>query len=254
MLTVNERTARLLAKHRVERFDGPHKTPFKIGDKLINRDTVEFEAYSRHPSGLLMSMGAFSYVAAAQRDMLHSKIGRYCSIARGSHIVEGIHPIDSVTTSPWHYSEYFDKHMEEYQHVGPKKVFRRSYGSITIGHDVWLGGYCTFKGGIKIGTGAVVAAGSVVVKDIPPYAIFGGNPAKLIRTRFAEETIQRLLATQWWNVSPHHLKTLDFFDIDGFCQSIEDQKASDKLTSFEPAVFRVESGEVVLESNAETDN
>lgn len=75
----------------------------------------------------------------------------------------------------------------------------RRKGQILIGNDVWIGNDVTILGGVRIGNGAVVAAGSVVVKDVPPYAIVGGNPAKVIRYRFSQETIQKLQRIAWWN-------------------------------------------------------
>ena len=75
-----------------------------------------------------------------------------------------------------------------------------SNGDIIIEHDVWLGINVTVMSGIKIGTGAIVAANSVVTKDVPPYAIVGGNPAKHIRNRFDDKTIEFLLKSEWWNI------------------------------------------------------
>ena len=76
--------------------------------------------------------------------------------------------------------------------------FSKSRGNIEIGHDVWIGGRSTILSGVKIGTGAVIAAGSVVVNDVEPYTVSGGNPNKEIKKRFDDDTIKKILSTEWW--------------------------------------------------------
>lgn len=86
---------------------------------------------------------------------------------------------------------------------------------VFIGNDVWVGSHVLVKGGVHIGNGACVAAGAVVVKDVPPYAIVGGVPAKVIRYRFSPEIIQRLLELEWWNMDEEMLKdNISFFQRD----------------------------------------
>lgn len=89
---------------------------------------------------------------------------------------------------------------EEGRH-GNGQTFRRIIrkGQVLIGNDVWIGDDVTILGGVRIGDGAVIAAGAVVVKDVPPYAIVGGNPTKIIKYRFPEETIERLRRIAWWD-------------------------------------------------------
>ena len=87
-----------------------------------------------------------------------------------------------------------------------------------IGNDVWIGSNVIIPGGIQIGTGAIVATGSVVVKDVPPYAIVGGNPAKIIRYRFSKEQIDVLLGSEWWNwpIEKIRQQVDEFSDIEKF--------------------------------------
>ena len=81
-----------------------------------------------------------------------------------------------------------------------------------LGNDVWIGSHVLIKGGVKVGHGAVIGAGAVVVNDVPPYAIVGGVPAKIIRYRFSAEIIENLLKLEWWNLSDELLKdNLDIF-------------------------------------------
>jgi hypothetical protein len=89
-----------------------------------------------------------------------------------------------------------------------------------IGHDVWIGRDAMIMDGLSVGTGAVIAARALVTKDVPPYAIVGGAPARIIRYRFAPELIERLLASQWWTLSPEALRQLPFDDPERFVQHV----------------------------------
>ena len=95
-----------------------------------------------------------------------------------------------------------------------------SHGKITIGNDVWIASSVTILSGVTIGDGAIIAAGSIVVRDVPPYALYGGIPAKVIRFRFDQEQIGALLKIRWWDWSPERIRTnipyLSSADISGF--------------------------------------
>jgi virginiamycin A acetyltransferase len=118
-------------------------------------------------------------------------IGKFCSFADGVIILlGGEHRIDWITTYP--FSVLFEK----------AKLFKghpKSKGDVKIGNDVWIGTNALILSGIEIGDGAVIGAGSVVLKNVEPYAIVGGNPAKLIRYRFDEQIITKLREIAWWN-------------------------------------------------------
>ncbi|NMG77190.1 CatB-related O-acetyltransferase [Aromatoleum diolicum] len=119
------------------------------------------------------------------------RIGAYCSIAEGVNILlGGHHRLDWVSSYP------FPKFLEEARHIAD---FGGTRGDVTIGNDVWLGTGCTILSGISIGDGAVVAAQAVVTRDVAPYAIVAGNPARIVRWRFDETTRAALLATAWWS-------------------------------------------------------
>lgn len=119
------------------------------------------------------------------------RVGAYCSIAGGVQIFLGQHHrSDWISTYP------FPAFFEEARHI---PEFEISRGDVTIGSDVWLCANCTVLSGVTIGHGAVVATEAVVTRDVAPYAIVAGNPARVIRWRFDEETRQALLQTQWWD-------------------------------------------------------
>jgi acetyltransferase-like isoleucine patch superfamily enzyme len=126
----------------------------------------------------------------------NTSIGKFCSIANDVLIGLGKHPIGYFSTSPLFY-----------QTMNPLKIKLVSsnsdfqeYEPIQIGNDVWIGARAIILDGVSIGHGAVIAANSVVTKDIPPYAIVGGVPAKILKYRFSEEKIERILQTNWWEM------------------------------------------------------
>lgn len=125
----------------------------------------------------------------------HINIGNYTSIARGVTIQEFNHDMTRFSTY------YINKNILENDE--PDVV---SDGPISIGHDVWIGSNVTIVGGVTIGTGAVIGANSVVTKDIPPYGVAVGAPAKTIRYRFDQEVIARLLTSKWWECTKEELK------------------------------------------------
>lgn len=121
-------------------------------------------------------------------------IGRFCSISFGVKIFTGgNHRVDWITTYPFGHLRPTSLHMEPVAgHPAPPQP-------VTIGHDVWIGRDVTIMSGVAIGNGAVIAANSHVVSAVPAYAIYGGNPARLIRYRFDDRTIARLMTMAWWD-------------------------------------------------------
>lgn len=137
------------------------------------------------------TIGRYSYVYGSS--LIETDAGAFCSIASGCSIGGGKHPVDFVSTSPVFYNRGNVLH-KNFANT-PFDEFTRT----TIGNDVWIGAKCLIKGGVTIGDGAIIGMGSVVTHDIPPYEIWGGNPAKCIRKRFDDETIAKLQKIQWWN-------------------------------------------------------
>ncbi len=150
-------------------------------------------------------------------DISNADIGRFVSIANGVVIGGGRHPMEWVAMSPVFYEgrdsvkEKFSVHKREH----PKRVI--------IENDVWIGRSAIVLPGLKVEHGAVVGAGAVVTKDVPAYGIVAGNPARLIRYRFEESIIQRLLKTRWWEFTDDRLHELGpyFNDVEQFLEAVE---------------------------------
>lgn len=119
------------------------------------------------------------------------RIGSYTSIASNVQVfLGGEHRVDWITTYP--FNVFWDKARRIKGH--PK-----SKGDVLIGSDVWIGTDVIILSGVKIGDGAVIGARAIVTRDIPPYAIAAGNPARIIKYRFTPDVVDKLLAVQWWN-------------------------------------------------------
>lgn len=131
------------------------------------------------------------------------KIGSFCSIAPGVRIQEYFHEYRRAT------SYYINGHI--FQENLEKDIF--SKGDIVIEDDVWIGSNTIILSGVKIGRGSIIGAGSIVTKDIPSYSIVGGNPAKVIRKRFDENSINELESSRWWTWSVEEIKNKrNFFE------------------------------------------
>ena len=166
-----------------------------MGIQFINQQP----AYKRY------SVGNYSYGSPRIIDFPRGtklSIGKYCSIAEGVVIMLGSnHHVEWVTTSPLHVICNLP-HLES-QLESPLIATK---GDIAIGNDVWIGFEVLILSGVTIGDGAVVGARSVVSRDIPPYGIAVGSPAKVCKYRFEPKIIEKLLATKWWNWEDEKVK------------------------------------------------
>ncbi|QSX09274.1 CatB-related O-acetyltransferase [Alkalibacter rhizosphaerae] len=134
--------------------------------------------------------------------MNFTKVGNYCSIADRCIIGGGAHPIDWISTSPiFHEGRNILKTNMSDKNYDP-------YDDTFIGNDVWIGAGAYIKSGVTIGDGAVIGMGAVVTKSVGAYEIWGGNPAKLIKKRFSDDVIERILESQWWSLSFDDLSTV----------------------------------------------
>ena len=157
---------------------------------------------------------------------MNAIIGNFTVIAKGCEIGLGVHPTNYLTchsifykNTPWGFHKEWVKPIED--------IAKITY----IGNDVWIGAKSIVMDGVTIGNGAIVAAGSVVTKDVPHFAIVGGAPAKIIRFRFSQEIIDRLEEIQWWNlpdeettrvIALFHIKNPTLDDINRFFPNVEE--------------------------------
>lgn len=176
--------------------------PITLPDGTLYRDTVHLKNVISHPR---MEIGEYSYFTHSGKPedtaeilapyLGHSVrerliIGKFVQIARGSYFITSSanHPMTGFTTYPF---RIFKPETFGYKDLPVKDT--------VVGHDVWIGHNAAIMPGVQIGSGAIVAAGSVVARDVPPYAVVGGNPATVIRMRYPAETVSALLDIAWWH-------------------------------------------------------
>ena len=185
---------------------------------------------SVHPTSKIES-GTLFYHSAMERhsfcgydcDIQHADIGGFTSIANRVVIGGGRHPMEWVGMSPVFYAGRDSVKAKFSEHV--REPVRR----VVIGHDVWVGHSAILLPGVHVGNGAVVGAGAVVTKSVPPYAIVAGNPARVLRHRFDEETVRRLEAIRWWAWSEDELRLLGNLtnDVPAFLDAAEKRVVSE---------------------------
>lgn len=147
------------------------------------------------------SLGRATYVIGA--NLSRTTTGNFCSFGSGSRIGLARHPTNYLSTHPALYSSGTQTQL----HLRVLDEFPEKQ-EVNIGSDVWIGTNCLVMGGLTIGDGAIIGAGSIVTKDVPPYAIAAGNPASIIRYRFDSATIQMLQELQWWDKSNQEIEKL----------------------------------------------
>jgi virginiamycin A acetyltransferase len=173
-----------------------------IGTPYISRDVVLGEGCSLSRMvelGPGVKIGDGSYVNSGTI-IASGRVGRFCSIGSNCQIGMADHPLEFLSTSPRLY--------------GPRNIFGdgshwEHYGEAPqVGSDVWIGAQVFIRQGVMVGHGAVLGAGAVVTRDIPPYAIAAGVPARVLRYRFSAATVERLLDSHWWDMPVSALRDL----------------------------------------------
>lgn len=174
------------------------------------------------------TIGAFSYsFSSFDREV---SIGAYCSISWNVKVMGINHPMETFSTTAALYERHpmFNAAFDD---LGITRSYRRNPQKPlpVIGNDVWIGQDVLLKRGITIGDGAVIAGGSLVVKDVPSYAIVGGSPAKVIRYRFTETEREALQASRWWEFAMPDLISRPADDIPAFIASLQEGTADRAL-------------------------
>ena len=146
------------------------------------------------------TIGDYSYVGRNSR-VVHADVGKFCSISGAVRLGMGKHTLDKLSTSP-----IFTERHNSTKHQWTDQQTVNPFKRVTVGNDVWIGTGVMVMGGVAIGDGAVIGAGAIVTKDVPPYAVVAGVPAKIIRYRFTEEQIQILEEVEWWNKTDEELR------------------------------------------------
>lgn len=207
------------------------KYDVKIGNNCYIDRTTVFEGYNAIFNNNKISnsfIGRGTYIA--NNSIIRSaKIGRYCSIGDYVRTGLGLHPTkEFVSTSPAFFSptKYSGlTFVEKLKFAEHKFVDEESKYYCQIGNDVWIGNNVMIMDGVNIGNGAVIAAGAIVIKDVEPYSIVGGLPAKEIKKRFNEEQIKKLQELKWWDWDVDTLKlNADLFEnIEDFLQKMKNK-------------------------------
>lgn len=214
--------------------------------------TVRFERPAYIYSHLFKdcTIGAFSFANAAGRTSIYRcRIGRYAQIGESSILGPPEHPQDWFSNHPFAFTR--PRHMPrmyqlpDFARLAPDESDGPSYvntvaNETIIGHEAYLGAGCFVRRGVRIGAGAVVGARAVVTRDVPDYAIVVGNPARVIRLRFADNIVERMLRLAWWrfDLAPYKNR-VDWSQVEPTLGLLEDELAAGRLSLLRPETFEV---------------
>ena len=191
------------------------KFSFIDNKSVINKKAIVYRACQVFRS----TIDAHTYIAP-NSCIIHSKIGKFCSISKNVYIGLPKHNFNVLSTSPLFLSE-----NNALKTSWVKGNSFEEFENTIIGNDVWIGMNVMIKGGVKISDGAVIGAGSIVTKDVPPFAIVVGCPAKILKYRFSSDIIEKIMYHKWWNLNDKLLmKNIDLFRNEDFFQSYDFDK------------------------------
>lgn len=236
-----------IAKNTVIRKNCPH---------IICEDPIEIRG------GIfdIEKIGAYSYLGGGDTVIRNvSKIGRFCSIAPNVKIGLVEHPTECLSTSPiiWgggqnifdtlDYRDYLTNNSESIANC-TEILVNKTKKKTHIGHDVWIGEAAFVRGGVSIGDGAIIAARAVVTKEVPPFAIVGGIPARIIRFRFANDICTYLLKLKWWNYPINLLNKCDLSDPSKFISFLEKMTINAKYAIYKEYKLVYKKPDILIQS------
>ena len=177
----------------------------------FNFNNIEIFPFCHIQKGV--NIGKYTYIHSFSEVDLGVTIGRYCSISNNVLIGATMHQQSWGSTSPFVYDPLSKPNSSRKNWL--------IYKNTEIGNDVWIGAHVVIKTGVKIGDGAIIGSGAIVTKDVPPYAVVVGVPAKIIRFRFNNEIINKLLNLKWWNLPKEKIINLPFDDVELLIKELE---------------------------------
>ncbi len=183
-----------------------------------------FEGYNviqSHAEVSNTTIGRNTYIGRGSK-LVNCRIGRFCSIAPNVEVICYSHPVDLfVSTCP----SFFSTRLQNGQSFVDNNKYNERMTvegyDLIIGNDVWIGDRVLIKGGLRIGDGAIIGMGAVVTKDVPPYSIVAGVPAKLVKYRFSDNQIDKLLRIKWWEKTEEWVRnhSNEFENVDSFLEA-----------------------------------
>lgn len=184
-------------------------------------------------------------------------IGRFCSIAGNIAVGAHEHPVGGISPHPIFYGEYGEwAHVHAFHENNSQQVHQtrasfhenafQNFGRVQIGNDVWIGEGVFIRRGVTVGDGAFIASHAVVTKDVPPYAIVGGVPARVIRYRFEPDIISALLEIQWWRYGLSALEGADLNNIDLALWRITQNISSGRAEPYRGRVLEIDESNVTV--------
>lgn len=219
---------------------------------LIIGETV-FEAPIQLSNGVyreVEKIGAFTYTNGNFDSKRVKQIGRHCMISQDVTLGTYYHfynllcanNVFATSQGQFKYPQ-LNKYTNTTENFDSMMRHGIKHGSIIIGNDVWIGMRAIVMNGVTIGDGAVIGAGAVVTKDVPPYAIVGGVPAKIIKYRFPKTVIEKLLELKWWEYPPEIMSNLDLSDVIGSLAELEIRIKSGRYPKYTPKLFKYSPSE-----------
>ena len=214
----------------------PYRTDgvYTEGQLVCVEKQALIEPHASLPFNSFLSVGAYTYCHGT----FHSgtaTIGRYCSIAAGSRPFGPSHPMERVSSALFSYDPHYIEIARTFgildYSVDP---YNQEAGQVHIGHDVWIGEDAMIKGGVSVGIGCVIAARSIVTRDVPDYSIVVGSPARVHRQRFAPHVVEGLLASRWWSYNFCDLPRLTSHP-ELFLEALRQRVAENTIHPWEPA-------------------